>query len=302
MKVVPNKQFKVQSSKFKARSLALLVFAACVLMPAQAQLGNFREGAPLYGPRPPLGQAPPTTGLPKPLQEATIEQNLNAQMPLDAQFKDETGRSVQIGEYFGKRPVILALVYYECPMLCNQILNGLTGTLKQDNFNAGNEFEVVVISFDPRETPELAAKKKASYIDRYGRPNTASGWHFLTGDQANIDKVAQTIGFKYYWDAETNQFAHASAIMVTTADGRLSHYLYGIEYARDLHLAVVDAGGGKIGSKAEQLLLYCYHYDPARGKYGFAILNVMRAGGVLTVAGIIALVLGLRRRKRPEEA
>ena len=302
MKAVPDKQFKVQSSKFKVRSLALLVFLAFGLVPVRAQLGNFREGAPLYGPRPPLGQAPLTTGLPKPLQEATIEQNLKAQMPLDAQFKDETGRSVQIGEYFGKRPVILALVYYECPMLCNQVLNGLTGTLKQDNFNAGNEFEIVVISFDARETPELAAKKKASYIERYGRPNTANGWHFLTGDQANIDKVAQTVGFKYYWDAETNQFAHASAIMVTTADGRLSHYLYGIEYARDLHLAVVDAGGGKIGSKAEQLLLYCYHYDPARGKYGFAILNVMRAGGVLTVAGIIALVLGLRRRKRPEEA
>jgi protein SCO1/2 len=270
---------------------------------ARAQFGNFREGAPLYGPRPQLGQPPPAnSGLPKPLQAATIEQHLDAQMPLDAQFKDETGRAVQLKEYFGKRPVILALVYYDCPMLCNQVLNGMTGALKQDNFNAGNEFEVVVVSFDPRETPELAAKKKASYLDRYGRPNTANGWHFLTGDQANIDKVTQTAGFNYYWDNETNQFAHASAIIVLTAEGHLSRYIYGIEYAKDLHLALVDAGGGKIGSKAEQLLLYCYHYDPARGKYGFAILNVMRAGGVLTVAGIVALIFGLRRRKKPEEA
>jgi protein SCO1/2 len=296
-----DKQFRVQNAGRKVSSLALLLLAGC-LWPVWAQFGNFREGAPLYGPRPPLGQAPSNSGLPKPLKEAVIEQNLNAQMPLDARFKDESGREVQLREYFGKRPVVLALVYYECPMLCNQILNGLTGALKQDNFTAGNEFDVVVISFDKRETPELAAKKKASYLDRYGRAGAEKGWHFLTGDQADIDKVTQTVGFKYYWDDETNQFAHASAIMVSTADGRLSHYIYGIEYARDLHLALVDAGGGKIGSKAEQLMLYCYHYDPARGKYGFAIINVMRAGGILTVAGIIALIFGLRRRKKPEEA
>jgi protein SCO1/2 len=295
-----DKQCKVQSSGFKVRSLAVVFFAACCCWAVQAQFGNFREGAPLYGPRPPLGQAPTTSGLPKPLQEAKIEQNLNAQMPLDAQFKDETGRDVQLKEYFGQRPVVLALIYYNCPMLCSQVLNGMTAAMKQDNFNAGSEFEVVVISFDARETPALAAQKKAAYLDRYGRPNTAHGWHFLTGDQANIDKVTQTVGFKYYWDHETNQFAHASAIMVSTAEGRLSHYIYGIEYARDLHLALVDAGGGKIGSKAEQLLLYCYHYDPARGKYGFAIMNVLRAAGVLTVAGVIALIFGLRRRREAE--
>ena len=272
-------------------------------LPASAQLGNFREGAPLYGPRPPLGQAPPTTGLPKALQAATIEQNLGAQLPLDAQFKDEAGRAVTLQEFFGKRPVMLALVYYECPMLCNQVLNGMTGAIRQDSFNAGTEFDVLVISFDPREGPELAAKKKASYLDRYARPQTAAGWHFLTGDQANIDKVAQTVGFKYYWDAETNQFAHASAIMVATPEGRLSHYFYGIDYSpKDLHLATVEAGGGKIGSKTEQLLLYCYHYDPSRGKYGFAIINIMRLGGILTVAGLVALVVMLRRRKEPEEA
>lgn len=263
-----------------------------------AQLGTNPQGAPLYGPRPPLGQAPNNSGLPAPLKAVAIEQKLNAQLPLTATFKDETGRTVTLGEFFGKKPVVLALVYYDCPMLCTQVLNGLVGALKQDSFNPGQEFEIVVISFDSRETPEMAQKKKAVYLDRYGRPQTAKGWHFLTGDETNVKAVTETVGFKFFWDDATNQFAHASAIMVVTPEGRLSHYFYGIEYPpRDVHLALTEASGGKIGSAATQLLLYCYHYDPTKGKYGFAIVNIIRLFAIFTIAGVVVLIVVLGRRK-----
>ncbi len=282
---------------WKTYSLSVLCLLAFAIA-AHAQMGTFREGAPLYGPRPNLGQVPNNSGLPRPLREVAIEQKLNSQLPLEAKFRDETGREVVLGELFGKKPVILALVYYDCPMLCTQVLNGLIGAAKQDSFNVGQEFDVVVVSFDPRETPELAARKKASYLDRYGRPNTAAGWHFLVGDAVNVESLTQAAGFKFFWDEETKQFAHASAIMVATPDGHLSHYFYGIDYPpRDLHLAIIEASGGNIGSASEQLLLYCYHYDPAKGKYGFAIINLVRLGGVLTLAGMVALIAVLRRRK-----
>ena len=252
--------------------------------------------APLYSPRPGLGTT--ENGLPTALREVRIEQRLNEQLPLELQFRDETGRTVQLGEYFNNRkPVILSLVFYKCPMLCNQILSGLMAGLRSQTFDAGKEFDVLTVSFDPRETPELAAEKKQDYIARYNRPGAEKGWHFLTGDAENIRRLTEAVGFHYNYDEKTNQFAHASGIMLLTPEGKLSRYFYGIDYnARDLRLGLVEASNNKIGSAVDQLLLYCYHYDPATGRYGPAVMNIMRAGGVVTVLGIGALLLILRRR------
>jgi protein SCO1/2 len=248
---------------------------------------------PLYGPRPELGAT--ENGLPKALREVGIEQRLNERLPLDAQFRDEAGREVKLGDYFTTRPVVLVLAYYDCPMLCTQVLNGAASALKVLPFDAGKEFDVVVVSFDPRETPPLAAAKKEVYIERYGHQGAAAGWHFLTGDEPSIKRLTEAVGFRYSWDETTKQFAHASGIMVATPEGRLSHYFYGIEYApKDLRLALVEASANRIGSPVDQLLLYCYHYDPASGKYGMVIMNVVRVAGVLTVLGILALIIFLR--------
>jgi protein SCO1/2 len=242
------------------------------------------------------------TGTPEALKAVHVEQRLGSQLPLDAVFRDEQGREVRLGEYFGEKPVVVAFVYYECPMLCNQVLNGLVGALSAVPFKPGKEFEIVTVSFDARETPELAAKKKETYLRRYGREGAGAGWHFLTGDKAQIDRLCDAAGFSYAWDERTQQFAHGSAIMVATPQGRLSHYFYGIEYApKDLRLALVESSAGKIGSPVDELLLYCYHYDPATGKYGAAVMNVLRAAGALTVAGVLALILFLRRRARDAE-
>ncbi len=242
----------------------------------------------------------PQGGTPEVLKRADIEQRLNEQVPLDLAFRDESGREVRLGEYFkSDKPVVLSLVYYECPMLCNQILNGLVGSLEAVSFTPGEEFQIVTVSFDPRETPELAARKKETYLRRYRRTGAENGWHFLTGDKASIDRLAQAVGFNYHWDEKSGQFAHASAIMVATPRGKLSHYFYGIEYSpKELRLALVEASAGKIGSPVDKLILYCYHYDPTTGKYGPVIMNILRAAGVLTVAGVLALLLTLRRRGR----
>jgi protein SCO1/2 len=242
----------------------------------------------------------PQGGTPEVLKRADIEQRLNEQVPLDVTFRDETGREVRLAEYFKSgKPVVLSLVYYECPMLCNQILNGLVGTLEAVSFTPGREFQIVTVSFDPRETPELAAKKKETYLRRYRRSGAENGWHFLTGDKASVDRLAQAVGFNYFWDEKSEQFAHASAVMVATPQGKLSHYFYGIEYSpKELRLALVEASAGKIGSPVDKLLLYCYHYDPTTGKYAPVIMNILRAAGVLTVAGVVALLLALRRRGR----
>jgi len=240
----------------------------------------------------------PKGGTPEVLQQVNIEQRLNEQIPLDLMFRDEAGREVRLADYFKRdKPVVLSLVYYECPMLCNQILNGLVGTLEAVTFTPGQEFEVVTVSFDPREGPELAARKKDTYLKRYRRNGAENGWHFLTGDKDSIDRLAQSVGFGYVWDERSQQFAHASAIMVATPEGRLSHYFYGIEYSpKELRLALVEASAGRIGSPVDKLILYCYHYDPTTGKYGPAIMNILRATGVLTVFGLVALILSLRRR------
>jgi protein SCO1/2 len=238
------------------------------------------------------------------LRDVGIDQKLDERIPLDLPFTDETGRDVTLGQYFGARPVVLALVYYECPMLCTQVLNGLTGSIEALAFDAGREFEVVVVSFDAGETPALAAEKKATYLKRYGRPETGGGWHFLTGRQSSIDGLAQSIGFRYAYDAKLDQFAHPAAITIATADGRVSKYLYGITFApRDLRLALVEAANGEIGTAVDQALLFCYHYDPETGKYGFAIMNLIRVAGVLTLVVMGASIfISLRRERRQGSA
>lgn len=262
--------------------------------------------SPLYSPKYYDPNDPGTSnGLPKALEEIGIEQKLDSQLPLDAVFQDENGREVRLGEYFGKRPVIIALVYFECPMLCSEVLNGLTGSLKSLSFDAGKDFDVIALSFDSKEfgKSELAMSKKEGYMRRYERPGTEAGWHFLTGSQSEIDRVTEAIGFKYRWDEETKQFAHAGAVMVATPEGKMSRYLYGIDYApKDLKFAVMESAENKIGNPAEQLMLYCFHYDPSTGKYGLAILRVMRVAGVATLIALAAMLFYFWRRNRAKAA
>jgi protein SCO1/2 len=258
--------------------------------------------SPLYSPKyydPSISTA---NGMPDALKRVGIEQKLGEQLPLDTELKDENGNTVKLGDYFDKgRPVILALVYYECPMLCNEVLNGLTGSLKGMSLVAGKDFDVVAVSFDARENdkPDLAKNKKLSYMARYGHPGTENGWHFLTGTQDSIDEVTKSVGFNYYWDDKSNQFAHAGGIMIATPQGKLSRYFYGIDYApKDLKFGIMESAEDKVGNPAEKLLLYCYHYDPATGKYGFAILRVMRVMGVATLIGIGAMLFAFWRRNK----
>lgn len=241
-----------------------------------------------------------SNSMPPALQQVRFDQKLDAQLPLDATFKDDTGATVTLGSLLGKRPVILAFVYYDCPMLCNQILNGLVSGIGVLDQTAGADFDVVAISFDARETPVQAAAKKAEYLDRYQRPGTASGWHFLTGDEANIKRVTDTAGFQFAWDPATQQFAHASGIIVATPDGRLARYLFGIEYPpRDLKFALMESSEGRIGSVVDQILLYCYHYEPATGTYSLAAMNAVRLGGAATLAVLLGFVaISLRRDTR----
>jgi len=241
--------------------------------------------------------------LPGALQGVGIDQRLDQQLPLDLTFRDEAGRSVPLSNFFhSKKPVILALVYYRCPMLCTQILNGLESSLKAVSFNPGQDFEILSVSFDPKDTPELAASKKQMYLKRYGRPNSANGWHFLTGDEANIRALTDAAGFHFKYDAKTDQFAHASGIMIATPDGRLSRYFYGVEYApRDVRLGLVEASENRIGTPVDQLLLFCYHYDPATGKYGAMVMNIVRFTAALfvLVSGTFLLIVFRRDLRRP---
>jgi len=237
------------------------------------------------------------------MREVKFEQRLNEPLPLEATFRDETGRAVALGDYFGRRPVILALVYYECPMLCTFVLNGTVKALRALRFDAGREFDVVVISFNPRETPALATEKKSAYMKEYGRPGAAAGWHFLTGDADSIAKVTEAAGFRYIYDAESGQYAHASGLIVATPEGKLFRYFYGIEYApRDLRLALVEASKNRIGTPVDQVLLYCFHYDPKTGKYGVLITNVLRLAGtgfVLVMGSILFIWFRRERKSRP---
>jgi protein SCO1/2 len=223
--------------------------------------------------------------LPAGLRGVNIEQRLNQQVPLDLVFRDEFGRSLPLSTYFsGNKPVLLALVYYNCPMLCTLILNGVESSLKAVSLDPGRDFEVVAVSFDPRDTPEIAARKKANYLQRYRRPNTSNGWHFLTGGEASIKALTEAVGYQYTFDPATGQFAHASAIMILTPQGKLSRYFYGVEYApRDVRLGLVEASQNKIGTPVDQVLLFCYHYDPGSGKYGAIAMNMVRLGGATFV-------------------
>ena len=275
--------------------LLLLLTAHCSLLTAHAQPGVPMPSSPLYGARTETGAV--ATGLPPVLKTVGIEQRLNEQVPFDAVFKDETGQQVRLSDVAKGKPVVLALVYYSCPMLCNQILNGVLSSLRQVSFNAGEQFEVIAVSFDSRETPELAATKKQTYVKAYNRAGAENGWHFLTGDEANIKRVTDAAGFHYKWDEKTNQFAHASGIMLLTPEGKLARYFYGIEYPpRDMRLGLVEASENKIGSPVDALYLYCYHYDPATGKYGAVVMNIMRVAGVITVGLIVGMLLVLRKR------
>ena len=294
------------SKKFGGLCLVLVAIAVPFTLNANAQKSE-HYNSPLYSPRtydPSVGEG---SGLPPALKQIGIEQKLGSQLPLDTEFKDEAGNIVKLGSYFNSgRPVIVAFVYYECPMLCNQVLNGLTGSLKGMSFDAGREFDVVAISFDAREfdKPELAKNKKTGYMDRYNRPGTEKGWHFLTGSQASIDAAASAAGFSYKWDEKSNQFAHAAAVIVATPEGKLSRYFFGIDYSpRELKFGLMESADSKVGSAAEQLILYCYHYDPATGKYGLAVLRVMRLAGIATLFGMGAMgFVFWRRNKRKTDA
>jgi len=238
--------------------------------------------------------SPPANVRPPYLENVGIEQHLDGQVPPDLTFVDDTGHTVKLGDYFGKKPLILNLVYYNCTMLCGEALAGLTGAMKMVKFDAGKEFDVVTVSFNPQETPEIAAAKKKDYLARYGRPGAASGWHFLTGPPESINALTKAVGFQYQYDPKINQYAHATAIMVLTPQGRISRYFYGVDFPpKDLRMGLVEASQGKIGNAVDQVLLYCYHYDPATGKYGAIVSNILRLGAGVTIVflGVLLLIL-----------
>jgi protein SCO1 len=239
--------------------------------------------------------------LPQVLQKVGVSQHLNQQLPLDASFVDESGKSVKLGDYFGKRPAILSLVYYTCPMLCSEELDGLTSSLEMVKLTPGKDFDVVIISIDPSDTPAQAAKSKALYVKRYGRPETAAGWHFLTGQRPAIDAVTNAVGFGYVRvpgpDGKLSQFAHASSIEIVTPEGKLAQYYLGVEYSpKDMLLGLVDASGNKIGSPVANILTYCYHYDPQTNKQSLRIARVVQLGGIITVAGLGGFMFLMFRR------
>jgi protein SCO1 len=282
------------------------IFYLCTLwMVLFFSIAVFAQGppgpsSPLYGARPESGN--PSSGLPSALRDIRIDQKLDQQLPLDLRFRDENGQEVKLGQFFGQKPVVLAFVYYDCPMLCTQVLNGMVTSFRVLPFQVGKEFDVVTVSFDPRETSALASAKKKMYVNYLPekmRTDANNGWHFLTGDPVNIEKLTDAAGFRYRYDEATKQFAHASGIMVTTPQGKLSRYFYGVEYApRDLRLGLIESSENKIGSPVDQLLLYCYHYDPATGKYGGPVMKVMRIAGVITVLSIVVMLFALKGRNQ----
>ncbi len=238
------------------------------------------------------------------LSKIGIDQRLNNQVPLDLAFVEESGREVRLGEYFGRRPVMLALVYYECPMLCTQVLNGLVSALGTLKFDVGREFDVVAVSINPKEGPGLATQKKAAYLERYGRPQTAAGWHFLTGKEEHIRRLAEAVGFRYEYDATIGQYAHGAGVELLTPNGVVSRYFYGIEYSpRDIRFGLIEASEERIGTPVDDVLLLCYHYDPSTGKYGATALGMVRVGAVATIlAFLVFLVVSLRRERAARHA
>jgi protein SCO1/2 len=240
--------------------------------------------------------SPPANVRPPKLENVGIEQHLDAQVPPDLTFRDETGKTVKLGDYFGRKPIILDLAYYNCTMLCGEVLLGLTGAMRMVSFNMGEEYDVITVSFNPNETPDLAAAKKRDYVQRYGRPGAKQGWHFLTGQPDAINALTRAVGFQYQYDPKINQYAHATAIMVLTPQGRISRYFYGVDFPpKDLRLGLVEASQNKIGSPVDAILLYCYHYDPATGKYGAIVSNILQLGAGITILIVSAMLLILFR-------
>jgi protein SCO1 len=272
----------VSSQKNNSISAASILFAlALVGTSASAQLNN---GV----------MSPPANTRPPRLENVGIEQHLDAQVPPGLIFRDDSGKTVKLGDYFGHKPLILNLVYYNCTMLCGEALAGLSSAMRLVKFDIGNEFDVVTVSFDPRETPEMAAAKKKDYVGRYGRANAAAGWHFLTGQPDSINALTKAVGFQYQYDAKTNQYAHATAIMVLTPQGRISRYFYGVDFPpKDLRMGLVEASQGKIGNAVDAVLLYCYHYDPETGKYGAMVANILRlaAAAMILIMGSFLFIL-----------
>jgi protein SCO1 len=245
----------------------------------------------------PDNTGPTAQNMPAVLRNVGFEPQLSAHLPLDLAFRDETGRNVQLRDYFIEKPVLLALVYYGCPMLCDQLEQGVVGALRMLSFNPGRDYEVVFVSFDPRETPDMAAQKKETAMTHFRRPETSSGWHFLTGSKESIEALTKGANFRYSFDEKSGLFAHASGIMLLTPDGRISRYFYGVEFpARDVRLGLVDSSAGKIGTPIDRALLFCYHYDPSSARYSASILKIIRLGGVLTILGLVAGILIFRRR------
>ena len=242
--------------------------------------------------------SPPTNVRPPGLRNVAIEQHLNEQIPPQLTFRDETGKTVRLADYFGKRPLILNLVYYQCPMLCGEVLSGLESALRVLKFDIGKEFDVLTISFDPRETPEMASTKKAEFLKRYKRTGAEQGWHFLTGSPESIAALTKATGFEYEYIDKTGQFAHATAIMILTPGGRISQYYYGVEFApKDLRLGLIQASDNKIGTIVDQVLLYCYHYDPVTGKYSAIITRIVRLAGIATILALGVMFVALGRRR-----
>jgi protein SCO1 len=240
--------------------------------------------------------SPPANVRPPKLENVGIEQHLDGQVPPDLTFRDEAGKTVKLGDYFGRKPIILDLAYYNCTMLCGEVLLGLTGAMKMVNFNMGEEYDVITVSFDPQDTPELAAAKKKDYVQRYGRPGAQQGWHFLTGQPDAINALTKAVGFQYQYDPKINQYAHATAIMVLTPQGKISRYFYGVDFPpKDLRLGLVEASQNKIGNPVDAILLYCYHYDPATGKYGAIVTNILQLGAGITILILAAMFLILFR-------
>jgi protein SCO1 len=238
---------------------------------------------------------------PELLKQVGIDQKLNEQIPFDATFRDEHGHTVQLKQYFGQKPVVLSLVYFSCPMLCTQVLNGLDRSLKLQPFEIGKDFNVLTVSIDPTDSVTLADAKHDLYAGMYERPGAMTGWHFLTGEQSQIKRLADAVGFRYAYDPDSKQYAHASAVIVLTPEGKISRYLFGIQYPHlDMRLALDEASAGKIGSPVDAILLFCYHYDPHTGKYGLLISRVVQAAGFITVLGIGALIVVLRRKEHYE--
>jgi len=281
-------------------ALSIVQCAVCIdVSPAFAQSPNFFTG---FSEVP----GPPSNIKPEQLKDLSFKQHLDERLPLDVRFKDEYGRDVTLGKYFtGTRPVILAFVYYQCPMLCSLVMNGISASLRALPFTAGEDFDVVLVSFDPRDTPSAALEKKQKLLEYWKTGSQSGGWHLLTGDEASIVKVTKAAGFTYQWDQVTGQFAHPSGVLVATPDGTLSRYFYGVEYSpKELRMALVESGQGKIGQLVDELLLFCYHYDPETGRYGATVMNLVRLGGILTVGAMVTFFVLMRRRdnRTPMEA